>query len=103
MNQQNVSYHLVLELTLQDVRLMRVFKTRWFSKAAKSHAVHDSELCKTVKAVMQGKADDLGGGVFKKRLNHNRDRDIILAKGGKHWYYTYLYAKQDKANIDHDN
>ncbi|WP_205067321.1 type II toxin-antitoxin system RelE/ParE family toxin [Pantoea coffeiphila] len=79
---------------------MRVFKTRWFSKVAKSHAINDSELCKTVKAVIQGKADDLGGGVYKKRLNQNRDRAIILAKGGEHWYYTYLYAKQDKANID---
>ncbi|MEI7018843.1 type II toxin-antitoxin system RelE/ParE family toxin [Pectobacterium parmentieri] len=24
---------------------MRVFKTKWFSKAAKSHAIKDSELC----------------------------------------------------------
>ncbi len=42
---------------------MRVFKTKWFTKAAKSHA-------------------------------------IILAKGGQHWFYTFLYAKQDMANID---
>ncbi|WP_123330690.1 type II toxin-antitoxin system RelE/ParE family toxin [Erwinia sp. JUb26] len=90
----------MLYLNLQDVSQRRVFKTRWFSKVAKSHAIDDSELCKTVQAAMQGKADDLGGGVYKKRLNHNRDRAIILAKGGEHWYYTYLYAKQDKANID---
>jgi len=41
-----------------------------------------------------------GGGVYKKRLNQNRDRAIILAKGGEHWFYTFLYAKQDMANID---
>ncbi|MEL4889150.1 type II toxin-antitoxin system RelE/ParE family toxin [Pectobacterium betavasculorum] len=79
---------------------MRVFKTKWFTKAAKSHAIKDSELCEAIEAVMQGKADDLGGGVYKKRLNQNRDRAIILAKGGQHWFYTFLYAKQDMANID---
>jgi len=41
-----------------------------------------------------------GGGVYKKRLNQNLDRAIILAKGGEHWFYTFLYAKQDMANID---
>jgi len=40
------------------------------------------------------------GGVYKKRLNQNRDRAIILVKGGEHWFYTFLYAKQDMANID---
>ncbi len=35
-----------------------------------------------------------------RRLNQNRDRAIILAKGAQHWYYTFLYAKQDMANID---
>ncbi|MBN3262385.1 type II toxin-antitoxin system RelE/ParE family toxin [Pectobacterium brasiliense] len=79
---------------------MRVFKTKWFTKAAKSHAIKDSELYEAIEAVMQGKADDLGGGVYKKRLNQNRDRAIILAKGRQHWFYTFLYAKQDMANID---
>lgn len=79
---------------------MRVFKTKWFTKMAKSHAIKDSELSQAIEAVMQGKADDLGGGVYKKRLNQNRDRAIILAKGGQHWFYTFLYAKQDMANID---
>ncbi|WJV66562.1 type II toxin-antitoxin system RelE/ParE family toxin [Pectobacteriaceae bacterium CE70] len=79
---------------------MRVFKTKWFTKAAKSHAIKDSELCQAIEAVTQGKADDLGGGVYKKRLNQNRNRAIILAKGGEHWFYTFLYAKQDMANID---
>ncbi len=65
---------------------MRVFKTKWFTKMAKSHAIKDSELSQAIEAVMQGKADDLGGGVYKKRLNQNRDRAIILAKGGQHWF-----------------
>jgi hypothetical protein len=49
-----------------------------------------------------GQVDDLGGGVFKKRLNNNQHRSIILAKGGKHWVYAYLFAKQDRANIEDD-
>jgi len=49
-----------------------------------------------------GQADDLGGGVFKKRLNKNRHRSIILAKGGRYWIYEYLFAKQDRSNIEDD-
>ncbi len=54
--------------------------------------------------VMRGQADDLGGGVFKKRLNENMHRSIVLAKGGRHgvFAYLYLYAKKDRANIDAD-
>jgi hypothetical protein len=79
---------------------MRVFKTKWFTREARAHAIDDGELCKAIEATLQGKADNLGGGVYKKRLNKNRDRAIILAKGAEHWFYTFLYAKQDIANID---
>lgn len=51
---------------------------------------------------MRGQAEDLGGGVFKKRLNKNLHRAIILAKGGKHWIYEYLFAKKDRDNIKDD-
>ena len=47
----------------------RIFKTSWFTKAAKKAGIRDSELCRAMSQVMVGKADDLGGGVFKKRLN----------------------------------
>lgn len=81
---------------------MRVFKTAWFSKAAKKARIGDAALCMAIQQVMQGQADDLGGGVFKKRLNDNRHRSIILAKGGRYWIYAYLFAKQDRDNIDDD-
>lgn len=51
---------------------------------------------------MKGQADDLGGGVFKKRLNKNMHRSIILAKGESFWIYTYIFAKKDRDNIDDD-
>lgn len=38
--------------------------------------------------------------MFKKRLNRNEHRSIILAKGGRYWVYEYLFAKKDRANID---
>jgi hypothetical protein len=44
----------------------------------------------------------LGGGVFKKRLGKNQYRSIILARAGHFWVYEYLFAKQDRANIEDD-
>jgi len=80
----------------------RTFKTAWFAKAARKARISDDELCEAIREVMKGQADDLGGGVFKKRLNKNRHRSIILAKFGSYWLYQYLFAKKDRANIDDD-
>ena len=55
-----------------------------------------------IEQVLLGQVDDLGGGVFKKRLNENLHPSIILAKGGKYWVFEYLFAKKDRANIDND-
>ena len=82
--------------------LSRVFKAAWFAKASRKARISDEQLCVAIAQVMQGQADDLGGGVFKKRLNDNRHRSIILAKGGRYWIYEYLFAKQGRDNIDAD-
>src|SRR5271170_5464276 len=81
---------------------MRAFKTAWFAKAARKAAIGDEEVCEAIAEVRLGQADDLGGGVFKKRLDKNRRRSIIVAKGRRYWVYAYLFAKQDRANIDQD-
>ena len=78
----------------------RIFKTAWFAKAAKKARIRDEELCAALCQVMQGQMDDLGGGVFKKRLNDNRHRSIIIAKGGKYWIYTYLFSKKTDETIN---
>jgi hypothetical protein len=83
-------------------RSERVFKTAWFSRAARKARIMDVELCSAIRQVMLGQADDLGGGVFKKRLGKNLYRSIILARGGRYWVYEYFFAKQDRANIDDD-
>lgn len=80
--------------------LERVFKTSWFTKAAKKSRIQDIDLCRAIQQVMQGQADDLGGGVFKKRLHKNEYRSIILARGGCYWFYEFLFAKKDVDNID---
>jgi hypothetical protein len=80
----------------------RVFKTAWFSKAANKAHIDDCELCAAIRKAMQGQADDLGGGVFKRRLKDNMHRSIILAKGGRHWVFEYLFAKKDRENISDD-
>lgn len=84
---------------MADVESGRTFKTAWFARAARKARIDDDELCEAIWEAMQGQADDLGGGVFKKRLNKNRHRSIILAKGGRYWLYQYLFAKNDRANI----
>jgi hypothetical protein len=80
----------------------RVFKTAWFARAARKARIYDLALCQAVAQTVRGQADDLGGGVFKKRLNDNRYRAILLTKAGEFWVFTYLFAKQDRANIDDD-
>jgi hypothetical protein len=80
----------------------RVFKTAWFAKAAKKSGIKDDELCEAVGEVIKGQCDDLGGGVYKKRLNRNLHRSILLSKSARRWFYTYLFAKKDRDNIGDD-
>lgn len=87
---------------MSDPARSRAFKTGWFAKAAKKAKVSDTMLCKAIAQVIAGQADDLGGGVFKKRLSSGLYRSIILARGRDYWVYQYLYAKQDRDNIDDD-
>ena len=81
---------------------IRVFKTAWFSRAAAKARISDAELCVAIRQVKLGQADELSGGVFKKRLDKNRHRSIILAKAGSFWVFAFLFAKKDRANIDEE-
>jgi hypothetical protein len=71
-------------------------------RAAKKARTSDKALSKAIRQVAVGRADDLAGGVFKKRLNDNMHRSVILAKAGEFWVFAYLFAKKDRANIDDD-
>ena len=79
--------------------LARAFKTAYFAKQAKDASIDDSELCEAMAALRAGQGDALGGGVWKKRLDKNRHRAIVLAKTDAFWVYVYLFAKNDRENI----
>lgn len=78
----------------------RVFKTAWFCRAVRKAGISDKELCDAVAEVAKGQADELGGGVFKKRLDRNRQRAIILHRAAGWWFFVFMFAKQNRANID---
>ena len=78
---------------------LRLFKTRRFAEAANKAWICDSELREAFGEMLRGQADNLGGGVWKKRLNQNRHRSIVLAKGRHYWVYQLLFAKKDQSNI----
>jgi hypothetical protein len=71
----------------EAIEQVQVFKTAWFTKAARKAHIPDEELCSAIRQVMLGQADDLGGGVLKKRLGKNQYRCIILARSGHYWIY----------------
>lgn len=78
---------------------VRLFKTKRFAMLAGKAWISDEELREAFVETLNGQADNLGGGVWKKRLNANRHRSIILAKGGRNWVYQFRYAKKDLSNI----
>jgi hypothetical protein len=84
----------VLYLWLQDVNPMRVFKEMVYQEA-KSHAINDNELCEAAATLRERQT--IGGGVYKKRLNQNRDRAIIF------WRALVLYRSLRQQNIANIN
>lgn len=76
-----------------------MFKTRHFADAAAKAWICDSELREAFSEMLKGQADNLGGGVWKKRLNQNRHRSIVLAKGRHYWVFQLLFAKQNQSDI----
>jgi hypothetical protein len=77
-----------------------VFKTAWFAKKARAAGISDTSLCKAAKELDGGQGDDLGGNVWKKRLDKNTKRGIVVNKIGDFWVFVYLFAKSDRENID---
>lgn len=79
--------------------LPRLFKAKRFAALAGKAWIGDDELRDAFIEMLNGQAESLGGGVWKKRLNSNRHRSIVLAKGRGYWVYQFLYAKKDQSNI----
>ena len=70
-----------------------------FSKTAGKQGISDAELCQAVAELEQGRCDNLGGNVWKKRLKNNLSRSIVLTKPKSFWVFVHIFEKQDKDNI----
>jgi len=77
----------------------RFFKTGYFAKQAGDAGITDDELCQAGGELEKGQGDALGGGVWKKRLDKNRHRSIVITKAGMFWIFVILFAKKDRGNI----
>ncbi len=77
----------------------RLFKAKRFAMQAAKAWIGDEELREAFTEMLNGQAENLGGGVWKKRLNANRHRSIVLARGPYYCVYQFLYAKKDQSNI----
>ncbi|MEQ0777858.1 type II toxin-antitoxin system RelE/ParE family toxin [Paraburkholderia tropica] len=86
--------------SVQESEAPRAFKTAWFAKKARAAGIKDAELCEAVADLNKGQGDDLGGNVWKKRLDKNAKRGIVVNKIGDFWVFVYLFAKSDRENID---
>lgn len=79
--------------------VFRLFKTRRFAAEASKAWIGDEALSEAFSHLLKGQADNLGGGVWKQRLKHNRHRSIVLAKGGRYWVYQFLFSKQNQSSL----
>ncbi len=81
---------------------MRVFKTKAFARLAAKALIQDADLCSAMLQLIAGQVEDLGGGVYKKRLGRNLYRSILVTRAGQFWIFEYLFAKQNRQNIEVD-
>jgi hypothetical protein len=90
----------VVAQPVEESEAPRAFKTAWFTRKARAVGIKDAELCEAIAGLNKGQGDDLGGNVWKKRLDKNARRGIVVNKIGDFWVFVYLFAKSDRENID---
>ncbi len=76
-----------------------VFKTKAFAHDATARGIPDGAICNAIERVEGTGRVNLGGGVYKVRLNDNLDRAIILHKVGVYWICAALFQKSAQENI----
>jgi hypothetical protein len=88
---------------------LRIFKTRWFTRFARSEGINDSRLAEAVERAGRGLIDaDLGGGVIKQRVaraGQGRSggyRVLIAYRAGHRAVFLYGFAKRERENIEPD-
>ena len=80
----------------------KLYKLKSFSRAAKKHGVSDQDLCDAAAELDESKGEDLGGGVWKKRLLKNQSRGIVLTRREAGWLFAEWYDKADQVGLAPD-
>jgi hypothetical protein len=90
--------------------LLRIFKTRWFTRFARGERITDGSLSQAVVRAGQGLVDaDLGGGIIKQRVarpgggRSGGYRVLIAYRAKHHAAFLYGFAKRERENIDSDD
>lgn len=85
---------------------MRVFKTRWFVRFAKSEKISDTSLADAVARAERGLLDaDLGGGIIKQRVarpgkgKSGGYRTVIAYRARKRAVFLFGFAKSERDNV----
>lgn len=88
---------------------MRIFKTKWFVRYARSERIEDHSLCEAVERAERGVIDaDLGGGVIKQRVaRYGQGRSggyrmLVAYRCGELAVFMYGFAKKERDNIEDD-
>jgi hypothetical protein len=87
--------------------MMRVFRTRTFTRWMRKAGVSDTGLCEAVSEMEYGLIDaDLGGQVVKKRValqgrgKRAGARTIVATNRGNRWFFLFGFNKNERANLD---
>lgn len=91
----------------QERILIRIFKSKGFSKFAKKEKINNKTLIQAVRDAEAGLINaDYGGGVVKQRISRPNEgksggyRSIILYRKGDRAFFVYGFAKNERDNID---
>jgi hypothetical protein len=89
--------------------MMRVFKTRHFSRWMRKTELTDRALCIAVVEMSRGLIDaDLGGGILKKRIGlagrgkRGGARTLVATNRGSRWFFVFGFEKNERADIAED-
>ena len=86
--------------------MIRIFKTKWFTRWARKEKLADSDLFHAIEEVAKGLVEaNLGGSLFKKRVakagqgKRGSYRTIIAYQAGKHAFFVFGFDKGERSNI----
>jgi hypothetical protein len=85
---------------------MRVFRTRWFARFAKTEKITDDRLADAIARAERGLIDaDLGGGLIKQRVarpgkgKSGGYRTLIAYRAGSRAVFPFGFAKNERDNV----